>query len=197
MADPAWRFEVFSEKGEEKAPQAHYQCMSLDDIKALPVSAIAADDCLLWLWAINPMLPQALEVMAAWGFTFKTAGTWVKRTVHGRDAFGTGYIFRSSNEPILIGTRGSPKTTRATRSVVSTYDDGFHIGADWPGGSITIEGLARAHSQKPENAFIAAENLMPQARRVELFSRTDRPGWSSWGDEVGLIPLDDDIGGKA
>lgn len=187
MADPPWRFDLHSTKGEAKAPQAHYNCMSLTDIAALPVEGIAASDCLLWLWAINPMLPQALDVMAAWGFTFKTAGTWCKRTKHGKDAFGTGYVLRSSNEPFLIGTRGAPKTTKATRSTIPTYDDWFHADGCWPAGSITIEGRTRAHSQKPEECFAAAEGLMPDARRVELFSRTSRPGWTSWGDEAGKL----------
>lgn len=188
MADPAWRFDLRSSAGEEKAPQAHYDCMPVQAIAALPVEAIAADDCLLWLWATNPMIPEALAVIGAWGFTFKTAGTWVKRTKHGKDAFGTGYLLRSSNEPFLIATRGAPKTTRATRSTIPTYDDGFHAvagGGDWTGGSITIEARAREHSRKPDEAFAAAEALMPDARRIELFSRQMRPGWTVWGNEVG------------
>jgi N6-adenosine-specific RNA methylase IME4 len=186
MADPAWRFDLRSGAGEAKAPQAHYECMSLEAISDLPVEAVAAPDCLLWLWAINPMLPAALSVMEAWGFEFKTAGTWVKRTVHGKDAFGTGYVLRSSNEPFLIGTRGRPKTTRATRSTVSTNDEAFaRCTADWPIGSVTIEAQVREHSRKPEEAFAAAEALMPDARRLELFSRASRPGWAAWGNEAG------------
>lgn len=184
MADPPWQFELHSALGEEKAPQAHYQCESTQDICDMPVEAIAADDCLLWLWATNPMLPDAFKVLDAWGFEFKTAGTWAKRTVHGKDAFGTGYVLRSSNEPFLIGTRGKPKTTKSTRSTVATYDDGAHA-SDLPYSSITIEAVAREHSRKPDEAFTAAENLMPEARRVELFSRQVRKGWSVWGNETG------------
>jgi N6-adenosine-specific RNA methylase IME4 len=190
MADPPWRFDNFSAAGEGKNPSAHYGCMDLDWIKALPVRWLAGPDCLLWLWATNPMLPQAIEVLEAWGFTFKTAGTWVKRTKHGRDAFGTGYVLRSANEPFLIGTIGAPKTTRRTRSTIPTYDEGLQSLADggaWPMGSITIEGPLRAHSQKPEECFAAAEGLMPDAQRIEVFSRTNRPGWSAWGNETGTI----------
>ncbi|MBN7764089.1 DNA methyltransferase [Nitratireductor aquibiodomus] len=165
MADPAWTFELRSGKGEGKSAQAQYRCQSLDEIKALPVLDLAAPDALLWLWATNPMLPQALEVLNAWGFTFKTAGAWGKTTVNGKLAFGTGYIFRSAHEPILIGTRGEPKTTKSVRSL--------------------IMGQAREHSRKPEEAYRAAEQLMPCARRIELFSRTNRPGWTVWGDEAG------------
>lgn len=165
MADPPWSFENFSAAGEAKNAKAQYTCTPLDWIKSLPVSALAADDCLLWLWATNPMLPQALETLAAWGFSFRTAGHWSKRNPEtGKLAFGTGYILRCAGEPFLIGTRGSPKTTRSTRSV--------------------IEGRAREHSRKPDEAFAAAEALMPDARRIELFSRQTRPGWTVWGNET-------------
>ena len=166
MADPPWLYETFSEKGHAKAPQAHYTCTPLDWIKSLPVSTLAADDCLLWLWATNPMLPQAFETLAAWGFSFRTAGHWSKRNPEtGKLSFGTGYILRCAGEPFLIGTRGKPKTTRSTRSV--------------------IEGRAREHSRKPDEAFAAAEALMPDARRIELFSRQPRSGWTVWGNETG------------
>lgn len=165
MADPPWTYRMYSEAGEHKSPQAKYSTMSLDQIKELPVLDLAATDCILWLWAVNPMLPQAIAVLAAWGFEFKTAGTWLKTTKNGKINFGTGYILRGSNEPFLIGTRGSPRTAKNVRS-------GF-------------TGLIREHSRKPEEAFAAAEKLMPKARRLELFSRTNRPGWDTFGDETG------------
>lgn len=179
MADPPWHFDTFSAKGEARAPQAHYETQGLDWIKALPIQALAADNCLLWLWACNPMLPQAIEVLTAWGFTFKTAGTWVKRTAHGKVAFGTGYVLRSANEPFLIGTIGRPKTTRGTRSAIMTP-----MLTDLTSTAITIEAMVREHSRKPDAAFDAAEQLIPEARRLELFSRQARPGWSVWGNEI-------------
>lgn len=204
MADPPWSFENFSAKGEAKNPKAHYDCMGLDAIKAMPVSALAAPDCVLWMWAINPMVPQALQVIESWGFEVKTFGAWVKRTARGKDAFGTGYLFRSSSEPILIATRGAPKVTRATRSTVASYDaDGFdpdgvggpdgstlmRPGADWPDTVITIEAKIREHSRKPDEAFAAAEALLPDVRRIELFSRQARPGWSAWGNETAKFAM--------
>lgn len=165
MADPPWSFSNWSEKGEVKNAKSHYDCMDLEAIKHLPVGHLAAPDAILLLWATNPMLPQALDVMRAWGFTFKTAAHWVKRTINGKLAFGTGYILRSAGEPVLIGTVGNPKTSRSTRSI--------------------IEGPVREHSRKPEEAFAWAESLMPGARRVEIFSRKSRPGWDAWGLEVG------------
>lgn len=187
MADPPWSYEMRSDKGYAKAPEKHYQTMPLAEIKALPVEALAAPDCVLWLWAVNPQLPQALEVLAAWGFTFKTAGTWLKRSTRGKVSFGTGYILRSSNEPFLIGTRGAPKTTRGTRSSVITHDARFHGPWEdvWPNGTVTIEATARAHSRKPDEAYWACEALMPYVPRLDLFSRTDRDGWTAWGDEAG------------
>ena len=165
MADPPWSFSNFSAKGERKNAKAHYACMSLEAIKALPVRRLAAPDAILWLWATNPMLPAAFAVLDAWGFQFKTAGHWCKRTKHGKLAFGTGYVLRSAGEPFLIGTVGKPKTSRSVRSVV--------------------EGVVREHSRKPEEAYAAAEALMPGGPYLDLFSRQERSGWDCWGAEAG------------
>lgn len=165
MADPPWSYEMRSEKGYGRAPDAHYTTMSIEAIKAMPVEALASPNCLLWLWAVSPMLPEAMEVIRAWGFTFKTSGHWAKVGASGKQAFGTGYILRNAGEPFLIATRGFPKTTRSVRSVIIAP--------------------VREHSRKPERAFSEAEHLMPEARRLELFSRQQRPGWSVWGNEVG------------
>lgn len=168
MADPPWQFKTRSQKGvTEKGAGGQYDLMTLDDIKNLPIAEISSKDCVLWLWATNPMLPQAFGVMQAWGFEFKTAGHWVKRTKHGKLAFGTGYLLRCAGEPFLIGTKGNPKTTRVVRSVV--------------------EGPIREHSRKPDEAFVEAERLMPEATRLELFSRQKRDGWDVWGNQVDLF----------
>jgi N6-adenosine-specific RNA methylase IME4 len=165
MADPPWSFDNYSAKGEAKNAKAHYRCAGVDDIADVPVSSFASKDCLLWLWATNPMLPQAIDLMARWGFTFVTAGHWSKKTASGKQAFGTGYVLRSAGEPFLIGKIGRPVTTRGVRSV--------------------IEGVAREHSRKPEEAYAAAEALIPDARRLDLYSRQERSGWDCAGDEVG------------
>ncbi len=165
MADPPWLYKVRSEKGEGKSAQAHYKCMPLDKIKAMPVLDLASENCLLWLYATNPMLFQAYEVLIDWGFDFVTAGSWEKITKNGKQAFGPGYVLRTSNEPFLIGKRGEPKTTKSVRS--------------------SFAGVVRGHSRKPEEGYRHAEKLMPNARRLELFSRTNRKGWTVWGDETG------------
>ncbi len=172
MADPPWRFELYSEKGEEKSAQSHYRTMTLDEIRDLPVAGLAKPDSLLWLWATAPMLDLQISVLKAWGFEFKTSGVWVKTTVNSKVAFGTGYVLRNAHEPFLIGTRGNPETARNVRSVVM--------------------GRVRSHSQKPEEAFQAAERLMPKAHRIELFSRTTRQDWDAWGDEAGKFDVVED-----
>lgn len=172
MADPNWQFKARSDKGYNKSPQKHYDCASTQDICDLNIEQIAADDCLLWLWATNPMLPDALEVMKAWGFTFKTVGSWVKMsstwTPRARDqklAFGTGYILRSSNEPFLIGTRGAVKTV--SKSVPSAF-----------------RAAVREHSRKPNQAYWAAKLLCPDVPAIDLFARERREGWDIAGWEV-------------
>jgi len=165
MIDPPWHFRLYSERGEEKSAQAQYRCMSLADIAALPVRDLAATDCLLWMWATAPMLPQQLAVMAGWGFRYVTSGTWVKTTVTGKIGFGTGYVLRSAHEPFVIGALGEPETTRGVRSVVMAE--------------------AREHSRKPDAAYAAAEQLVPGVRRADVFSRQRRPGWDAFGDEAG------------
>jgi len=142
MADPPWRYELFNEEsGKAKAPQGQYDCMDLAAIKAMPVEMLAAENAVLWLWCTHPMLPEALELIPAWGFEFKTSGVWSKRNPEtGNLAFGTGYLLRCASEPFLIATRGKPKTARNVRTV--------------------IEGKRREHSRKPEEAYAAAEQLI-------------------------------------
>ena len=165
VADPPWRFDNWSKKGEGKNAVSHYNCMSIEDIKALPVGDLATQNAILVLWATNPMLDRAFEVMKAWNFKFKTAGTWVKLTTNEKLAFGTGYILRSANEPFLIGTIGKPGFSNSVRSVCAG---------------------TREHSRKPDEMIDMVEVLAgAHTKKLELFSRTDRPGWDAWGDEIG------------
>lgn len=169
-ADPPWSFATYSAKGKGRSAEAHYDCMSLDAIKALPVSDWADDDCALFLWGINSMLPQALAVIDAWGFTYKTtAFTWAKRT--SRDNgwhFGLGYWTRQNTESCLLATRGHPK--RLSRAVPEL-----------------IISPRRLHSQKPDEVYERIELLCP-GPYLELFARSQRPGWTAWGTEVETGP---------
>ena len=165
LADPPWAFGLRSEAGEAKSPQAHYGCMDLDAIKALPVSHLAAPDCLLVMWATAPMLPQAIDTMAAWGFRYVSAGPWAKQSKTGEKwAFGTGYVFRSAAEFFLVGVIGKP--TYLSRSIRNL-----------------IVAPVREHSRKPDEMYAMVEALVP-GPYVELFARQQRPGWDAWGNQT-------------
>ena len=169
MADPNWRFETWSERGRgKKSPDAHYRTAPIEEIRALPVLSLAHRNCLLWLWGTHPMIDQQIEVCRVWGFRFVTTGVWVKTTKNGKLAFGLGHRLRCASEPFIIGVVGFPITSKSVRTV--------------------IYGQAREHSRKPDEAYVAAEALLPHsmlgtARRLDLFSRQSRPGWTAWGDE--------------
>jgi N6-adenosine-specific RNA methylase IME4 len=161
-ADPPWRFEPWSrETGMDRAADNHYPTSVLDVIKSRPVEKIAAKDCALFLWATIPMLPQALAVMAAWGFTYKSAISWNK------DKAGTGYWVRGQVELLLIGVRG-------------------HIPAPAPGEQppAIIEAPRGRHSEKPDVFAERIERLFPNVAKLEMFARKARPGWDVWGNEV-------------
>lgn len=169
VADPPWEFSTWSAKGRGRSADRHYECMSAADIEALPVRKLAAPDCALFLWSTWPMLPRAFAVVEAWGFSYATGGVWHKTTRHGRTAFGTGYRVRCASEPFLIATIGNPKNTRSERNV--------------------IVGPVREHSRKPDEAYAWCERWMPGVRRCDLFSRESRPGWESWGREMGKFDV--------
>ena len=172
LCDPPWRFSNFSAKGEGKNPVAHYGCMSTADIAAMPVAHLAKPDCALFMWATAPMLPDAIEVMRAWGFTFKSAAAWAKQSSTGTSwAFGTGYVFRSAAEFMLVGTIGKPRVrSRSVRNL--------------------IVAPVREHSRKPEDQYEMVEALY-DGPYAEVFSRASRPGWDAFGDEVGKF---DEVG---
>lgn len=166
MADPAWRLATWSEAGKgEKSPEAHYDTMLLQEIADLPVGLLASKHAVLWLWATSPMIDQQIWLLKHWGFQFATMGCWNKKTRNGKYRWGPGYRLRTTMEPFLIGTMGSPITSR---SIPSGWD-----------------GLARGHSRKPEEGYDLAEKMMPRAKRMDLFSRQTRPGWECWGREIG------------
>lgn len=183
-ADPPWAYRMYSDKGYEKSPQAHYDCMTADQLAALRDDVIfaAAPDCVLFMWAVWPMLREALLLMQAWGFSYKTGGAWHKRSktwTPGCDdpktSMGTGYIFRSACEPFLIGTTGAPRTlNKSTRNII----EGDIIEDN------VIEAAVREHSRKPDCVYGLLEGLFP-GPYLELFARTQREGWTACGNETG------------
>lgn len=165
LIDPPWSYKMRSAKGYAKSPEAHYATMSEAAIAALPVGHLASGDCLLWLWSTWPHLEVALRVMKAWGFIYKTGGSWTKLTPTGKRAMGGGYIFRSTTEPYLVGTIGNPVTrSKSVRNL--------------------IESVRREHSRKPPEAREMIDRLLPDVFACELFAREPWPGREVWGNEV-------------
>ena len=160
-ADPEWRWEAWSEKGlDATSADNHYRTSMVEAIKARDVPSICCKDAVLFLWATVPMLPQALEVMDAWGFHYVSNFAWVK------DKHGTGYWSRNKHELLLIGTRG-------------------HIPAPLEGTQwdSVIEAPRSKHSEKPDKVYRRIERLYP-GPYLELFARKERDRWWTWGNEV-------------
>lgn len=197
LADPPWQFKTRSEKGRGRNPDAklsrnesrqndperHYATMDLDGIKALPVGDAAARDAVLFLWAVDPMIPHALEVGAAWGFAYKTVGFyWIKTRRAGSTRhmlhnepdhklfpMGTGYWTRANPEVCLLFSRGNPKRRDA-------------------GVRKLIIAPRREHSRKPDVAHKRIEKLC-DGPRLELFGRESRDGWAVWGNQTDRFDL--------
>ncbi|MBN8907274.1 MAG: hypothetical protein J0H99_11750 [Rhodospirillales bacterium] len=174
---------MYSEKGYEKSPQAHYDCMTLDELKAMRDQIVfaTAPNSVCIMWAVFPMLQEALDLMACWGFKYKTGGPWTKLTSGGKQAFGTGFILRGTAELFLVGTHGEPAIkNRSTRNCLLTGDvpeNLLDIGA-------IVATIRREHSRKPDEMYPLIEDLF-DGPYLELFSQTDRKNWTSWGDQAG------------
>ena len=171
--DPPWPFETYSVQGRQRSPDRNYSTLTLDEIKALPVAPLAADDCALLLWSVWPDHPGVIDIITAWGFEYKTAAfVWIKTT---KDAkvitldgdglhWGMGFATRSNTEPCLLATRGHP----------------LRLAADVHQVIIAPVG---EHSEKPDEAYRRMERLY-SGPRVELFARKERDGWLTWGDAI-------------
>jgi N6-adenosine-specific RNA methylase IME4 len=189
LADPPWRFKTWNKATAVKArgtkpgqhlgqtyvsASVHYKTMALEDILAMPVSELAASDSALFLWASWPMMPEAMQVIEAWGFEYKTcAFDWIKAHTAQIDMFrddadalmGMGYWTRANSEPCLLATRGKTKRKHAD----------VRMGIIEP---------RRQHSRKPDCVHGRIERLVA-GPYLELFARAERPGWTTWGNEVG------------
>lgn len=165
LADPPWRFLNRSAKGEAKNPVAHYPCMTIDELRALPVAQLAAPNCALVMWATAPMLDRQIDLLKAWGFTFKSAGTWAKQSSTGTKwSFGPGYVYRSAAEFFLVGTIGRPPVrSHSIRNL--------------------IVAPVREHSRKPDQMHDDVARLY-DGPYCELFGRAQRPGWDVWGNDT-------------
>ncbi len=176
-ADPPWNYKCWSKKGESRGAQAHYDCMSLTDIKNMPVSELAADDCVILMWVTDPFLEKGIELLKAWGFEYKTVGFhWMKlrKGLNNQpslfidpkaDVFmGGGYYTRANNEICLLGTKGKPKrVSKAVRRAILSP--------------------VREHSRKPDEIYGRIEKLL-DGPYLELFARNQRNDWHSWGNQT-------------
>jgi len=164
-ADPAWSYRDKALAGNRGA-ESKYQVMSVDEIKKLPVETITHDDCILFMWATFPNLREALDVIDAWGFDYKTVGfTWVKKTKNGHNFMGMGNYTRSNAEVCLIARKGK----------IKRIDAGIRQ---------IIESIPERHSKKPDIVRDKIVDLVGELPRVELFARNETDGWDVWGNEV-------------
>jgi N6-adenosine-specific RNA methylase IME4 len=182
-ADPPWHFQSWAGgrlNGDPEERRCYtpsrapdYPTMREDQIAALPVADLAADDCVLFMWGCWPVLPQTLRIIEAWGFTYKTCGfSWMKANIRQADIFrddadvemGLGYWTRANSEFCLLATRGKPKRqSGAVRQGI-------------------IE-PRRQHSRKPDCVPARIEQLV-EGPYLELFARIQRPGWTVWGNQT-------------
>lgn len=168
-ADPPWRFQNRSGKvAPEHKRLNRYETMSLEDIKKLPVSEIAAEKSHLYLWVPNALLPEGLAVMEAWGFEYKSNLIWEKVRKDGQpDGRGVGFYFRNVTEILLFGIKGDKnRTLDPARSQVNL-----------------IRTMKREHSRKPDEMVDLIERCSP-GPFLEMFARGDREGWDMWGNQA-------------
>ena len=163
-ADPPWKFLHGGQNPIHpcRNPKRHYQCMSLEDICALPVVSIAAADAALFLWTTNAHLADAMKVIEAWDFKYISNCAWIKPRM------GLGANFRNQHELMLFARGGNLLAPKDYRRPLSFF-----------------EGDTFRHSQKPDEAYERIERMYPgHGPRIELFARQVRPGWHRWGNEV-------------
>jgi N6-adenosine-specific RNA methylase IME4 len=166
LADYPAQFKTWSAKGTGRSAEQHYALMPADDVRRLPVAELATKDCALFFWFVKSNLPEALAIVSAWGFAYKTlAFTWVKHNpVTGRFPISMGMWTRTGSEQCILATRGAPKRlSKGVREVVLAP--------------------RREHSRKPEEIYPAVESLVA-GPYLELFARQSRAGWDCWGNQT-------------
>lgn len=182
-ADPPWAYRkaALVNRGAARAVEKEYPTMQPDEIAALPVASIADADSVLFMGATGPKLPEALMVMKAWGFTYRTiAFVWVKLTTKAdKPFFGMGFYTRANAEIVLVGTRGKG-VKRQDAAVRQVFLDCY----DGPSDEQFATPIGR-HSEKPDEVRQRIERLY-QGPRVELFARTTVRDWTVWGNDAAL-----------
>ena len=166
--DPPWRFQNRTGKMAPEHKRLHrYRTLTLEEIASLPVAKHARDPSHLYLWVPNALLREGLEVMKAWGFTYKTNIVWSKiRKDGGPDGRGVGFYFRNVTELLLFGVKGSMRTLKPGRTQVNL-----------------LATRKREHSRKPAEMYDIVEACSP-GPYLELFAREPIDKWTCWGDQV-------------
>ena len=160
-ADPPWRYEHPPNGDSRNVIENHYPTMALEEICALPVNELAAEDAVLYMWATAPKLIECAKVIEAWGFVYRTNLVWIK------DKIGMGYYARNQHELLLVARRGDLPPPRPEDRVSSV------VHAD-----------RTEHSVKPQIFHELIERWYPEQPKIELFSRMARPGWAAWGNQA-------------
>jgi N6-adenosine-specific RNA methylase IME4 len=168
LLDPPWRFANRTGKMAPEHKRLHrYPTMSLEDLAALPVGELALPKSHLYVWCPNALLAEGLQLLRAWGFTYKTNLVWLKvRKDGGPDGRGVGFYFRNVTELLLFGVKGNLRTLKPGRRQVNL-----------------LRSRKQEHSRKPDEAYAIIEQCSP-GPYLELFARLKRPGWTQWGDQV-------------
>lgn len=157
-ADPPWRYEHC--KTNNRKIENHYQTMTLDDIKSLKVPA-DPKGCVLYMWTTAPKVEEALSVMKAWGFSYRSQAIWDKKRI------GMGYWFRIQHEILLVGVKGKMSPPGPSQRIPSI-----------------VEEVRGKHSAKPTKVREYIEKWYPDAKKLEMFARIAPEGWDVWGNEV-------------
>ncbi len=159
-ADPPWSYDN-KKTGESMVSGADskYDTLPLEELKALPIPGISEKDSVLFMWAVVPLLPEAFDLMKAWGFRYKTAIFWRKIM-----SLGMGYWFRGQVELCLLGIKGEIPAFRCQKANF-------------------IQSKVRKHSRKPDEMYglIESLNINP---KIELFARERREGWDVFGNQL-------------
>lgn len=169
LADPPWQFQNRTGKmAPEHKRLSRYGTMSLEEIMQLPIGPLLDETAHLYLWVPNALLPEGLQVLATWGFKYKSNIVWHKvRKDGGPDGRGVGFYFRNTTELLLFGVRGKDARTLAPgRKQVNI-----------------IRTQKREHSRKPDETYEIIEACSP-GPFLELFARGSRDGWSTWGNQA-------------
>ena len=154
LADPPWDIN----QGGKRGASSHYALMPLDRIKAMPVADLCEENSHLYLWIPNGLLQEGLDVIKAWGFTFRSPIYWIKPRL------SLGNYIRNASETLFFATRGKAPVK-------------FHAQPNW------LFAPQQEHSHKPEEQFAIIERLS-DGPYLELFARRRQPGWDAWGNEV-------------